>query len=57
MTEDLQSIKLIHALFKDLDALSGFYTQKSNDDDLELIEEHLKENNDSLNDGHAAYYE
>lgn len=51
------SIKLIHLLFKDIDALCKFYIQKSGDEELELIEEHLQQRNESLNDNYAAFYE
>jgi len=57
LDQALKSIKLAHGLFKDLDALCKFYILKSNDDELELIEEHLQDRNDSLNDDHVAYYE
>lgn len=57
LDQAMASIKLVHLLFKDLDALCRFYIQKSNDDELELIEDHLHQRNESLNDDHAAFYE
>lgn len=40
------SIKLAHLIFKDLDALCQFFLQKSSDEELELIEEHLQQKNE-----------
>lgn len=57
LDQAMASIKLVHLLFKDLDALCKFYIQKSNDDELELIEDHLHQRNESLNDDYAAFYE
>lgn len=37
------SIKLVHLLFRDLDALWNFFIQKSSDEELEIIEEHLQQ--------------
>ena len=51
------SIKLVHLIFKDMDALWKFYIQKSFDEELELIEEHLHMKNDSVNEDHSAFYE
>jgi hypothetical protein len=44
-------------IFKDLDALCKFYIQKANDEELELIEEHLQQRGETLNDDYTAYYE
>ncbi|CAI2372323.1 unnamed protein product [Moneuplotes crassus] len=57
LNQAILSIKLIHGLFKDLDALCKFYIHKSNDEELEVIEEHLQSKGESLNDDHKAYYE
>lgn len=51
------SIKIAHLMFKDLDALCKFFIQKSWDEELELIEEHLHQKNESLNDDYVAFYE
>lgn len=52
-----QSIKLIHLLFKDLDALCTFFITKAFDEELEIIQEHLYQQNENLNDDYAAYFE
>lgn len=44
-------------LFRDLDALCKFFIQKSTDEELELIEEHLQQKSDNVNDEYAAIYE
>ena len=51
------SIKLIHLVFKDLDALWKFYIHKSWDEELEIIEEHLNLRNDEPNEENSVLYE
>ena len=57
LDQAILSIKLVHMIFRDLDALCKFFIQKSTDEELELIEEHLQQRNESLNDDYAAFYE
>ena len=49
------SIKLVHMMFKDLAALCAFFLQKSTDEELELIEDHLQQRNEGSDDQLAMH--
>ena len=57
LEQAMLSIKLIHIVFKDLDALWKFYIQKSFDEELEIIEEHLNLRSEEFNEEHLTFYE
>lgn len=57
LDQALMSVKLVHLIFKDIDALCKFYIQKSNDEELELIEEHLQQRGETINDDYTAFYD